>query len=137
MHNPRRVNANSLDLMAIRVGKQETVYNAQKKELAEKSETLKQTLTKLKTLQEVKHNGLQEMSKQLIAVEEENKRLKEFLHEHGLRWAGKPIQLNKEPMKELDLELVARKIEELNTIAKRDAKPFIYRNGAYQLAVWN
>ena len=124
-------------MIAIRLTRQENLYNTQKTELNKKNKLLKEILDEIEILKETKNNKMEEIQRQAAILEEENKQLKDFLYEHGIRWTNESIAapLNIPPRREIDLEEVAKKIEELNEIARRDAKLFIYHNGAYQLTV--
>ncbi len=82
----------------------------------------------------------------------ENQEIKEFLSEYGLQWVGKEGQFNIKQLqtdldvkgpafrnnlpKEIDLQVVIKKIEMLNAVAEVDAKKVVEKLGVHTLAVF-
>jgi len=134
-----------LSSMAQRLSKVEKTCDLQRKEIAEKSVEIGKLKKENESLSSVKAEGLYTELQKCKAHNEklqmENNDLKSFLNDYGLIWKGKgditgkldqeaisQLLCNAQPPyksnlpNEIDLNVVARRIEELNFIAEKETK---------------
>ena len=132
MPNFESLNSDSAGITAVKVGKQENIYNTQKKQLEKINNNLIKIQKELQILKRIKEDQseIKFLLDERTIIEKENQELRKFLFEYGLRWVGndKPVVMEPKPRTELDLEIVAKRIEELNIIASQDAKQFVNKD---------
>lgn len=132
------MDAEAVGLVSARLQRQENLYNVQLKEIGQRNEKLVRVKEELEILRAMKKDSskLKKMYKERVELEKTNKEMKEFLAKQGLKWVGRnikmPVKIESRPF--IDLEVVAKRIEELNIIAERDAKPFVNKDGVHVLA---
>eukprot|EP00826_Nyctotherus_ovalis_P032174 TRINITY_DN2596_c0_g4_i2.p1 TRINITY_DN2596_c0_g4~~TRINITY_DN2596_c0_g4_i2.p1 ORF type:complete len:386 (-),score=137.03 TRINITY_DN2596_c0_g4_i2:28-1185(-) len=132
------MDAEAVGLVSVRLERQENLYNVQQKEIGQKNGKLTHVKEELEILRITKKdsNGLKKLYEERVELERANKEMKEFLAKQGLKWVGRnikmPVKFESRPF--IDLEVVAKRIEELNIIAERDAKPFVNKDGVHVLA---
>jgi len=142
------MDADAVSLVASKLSKQESLSKVQKQEIDEKNEQISKLEKELEMIKLVSSDHdmseFRKLQHDHETLEKENADLKKFLLDKGLNWVG-PNKLPKKvedaktapkPKKELDLEIVAKRIEELNIIAERDAKKFENKDGAYRFSVF-
>jgi len=132
------MDAEAVGQTATKLEKQESLYKVQQREINEKEEKLERAKNELSILKALKNdsNALKKLYEEKNTLERTNEELKEFLTQKGLKWVGRnkkmPVVIERKP--QLNLDIVAKRIEELNIIAERDASPFVEKDGAYVLS---
>jgi hypothetical protein len=142
---PSNADKDLMSSMAQRLAKVEKTCDLQRKEIAEKCVEIAKLKKENETLSAIKSDG---MYQELLKTKElyqttvnENNEIKQFLKDYGLVWRGKGdvsgtldqsainqlISESHLPYKtnlptEIDLNVVARRIEELNFVVERDIK---------------
>ena len=107
-------------------------------ELGEKYERMQRAMKELEILRVIKEDrkfdGLGRLLSERELLERENKAMREFLLKFGMKWVGG--NGNKvEPEYKPNMEIIARRIEELNILAENDNKSYISKDGAHQFIV--
>jgi len=138
---PKPLEMDKLSFVANKLAKAEATSKAQLAEIGQANTQLKKAQSELELLETIKTDKNEKEFKKFLKItgelENENKELKAFLKQHGLKWIDKNIHKPnlKDFKTELDLELIAKKIQKLNDEFEKASKYEKGKDGAYRLSV--
>jgi len=149
-----RTDQDLMTAMASKLGKTEKVCEAQRKEIKEKTAKIAELEKKVKTFElakapEVLHT-VEELQADNQALHGQIEEMKQFLHRYGVKWVGSQPQGSldtqlldqdlggAEPRfrynlpQEIDIRVLARRVQELNIIAEQDAGRWVAQGNVRQ-----
>lgn len=149
-----RTDQDLMTAMASKLGKTEKVCEAQRKEIKEKSAKIEELQAKVRTFELATapeaHHTIEELQSENRTLRTQVDEMKQFLHRYGVKWVGNQPQgeLNTKQLdldlgsseprfrynlpQEIDIRVLARRVQELNIIAEQDAGRWVAQGNMRQ-----
>jgi len=153
--NLKPFDADLVSAMEKRLVNVEGLTKSQKAEIKKKTEKLGELQDELKKYKKdvlpekiTKYTKLQKENRE---IQTENAQIKNFMKEYGYNWDEKTGEFNLEELKEnmdirgpayrndlpkeIDLGVIIKRVQELNTIAEIDSKKLVEKGGVHQMGI--